>query len=74
MNWESYSVAALIRAGIDPDAAHAIARSLYALADVDPRAAERHAQEIYARLKQGKANKARQRVLRRPVKELGGAA
>ena len=74
MNWESYSVAALIRAGIDPDKAHAIALSLYALADVDLRAAERHAWEIDARLKQGKADTARQKVLRRPVKELGEMA
>ena len=61
VNWESYSVAALIRAGIDPDKAHAIARSLYVLADVDLRAAERHAAEIYARG-------------RRPQKVLGGTA
>ena len=66
-----YSIAALIRAGIDPDAAHAIARSLYALADVDPRAAERRAAEIYAQLKH--VGRRQQKVLKRPVKALGGA-
>ena len=57
-----YSVTALIRAGIDPDAAHAIARALYAVADVDPRAAERRAAEIYAQLKQG--GRRQQKVLK----------